>query len=352
MIVHIFPKEKFTVSFIKFINKNFNEKEHWFFLYGVNKAYNCNEITQYNNIKDISTYKINFLKTINNADKIIIHSLFIPKELLLYLFINRKVLKRCGWVIWGADMYSYRIKRITLKAKVLEFFRKVIIKQFKYIITLSKNDYKLAKEWYDAKGIYKQGIYINPISFEYLNNIKLTKVEDEKVTNIQIGNSADSSNLHLEIIDILKKFKEENIKIYVPLSYGDNKYALKVKDYGEKIFKDKFVAMLDFMDKDKYGEFLGKIDIAIFNNNRQQALGNIRALAYLGSKIYMRDDTTMWDDFIADGYEINKINNLLSENFEEFILKNKNSIDLNSKLAEDTFNQNKIAEKWRDIFDN
>lgn len=350
MIIHIFPKEKFTISFIKFINKIFNEQEHCFFLYGYNKAYYSNEIIQYNNIKDISNYKINFLRAIKHADKIIIHSLFIPKELLLYLFINKKVLKKCGWVIWGADLYSYRIKRITLKAKILEFVRKVIIKNFKYIITLSKNDYKLAKEWYGAKGIYKQGIYINPIRFEYLNNIKLIKVEDEKVTNIQIGNSADPSNLHLEVIDILKKFKEENIKIYVPLSYGDNKYALKVKKYGEQIFKDKFVAMLEYMDKDEYGEFLGKIDIAIFNNNRQQALGNIRALAYLGSKVYMRDDTTMWKDFIADGYIISKINKLTIENFEEFILKNENSIDLNSKLAEDTFNQKQIAEKWRDIF--
>ena len=353
MILHVFPKEKFTVPFIQFINRNFSPKEHSFFLYGFNEGYKYNEIAQYDNIKYISDYKTTFFKTVKDADKIIIHSFPTSKKSLLYLFINRKVLIKCSWVIWGQDLYSYRFKKTTFKSKIREYLKKEIIKRFSCIITLSKNDYKLSKEWYGANGIYKQGIYINPISFKYLNTIKSNRTEDKKVINIQIGNSADPSNLHLEVIDILKKFKDKNIKIYVPLSYGgNNEYALKVKEYGEKIFKDKFVAMLEFMDKDKYGEFLGAIDIAIFNNNRQQALANIRALAYLGSKIYMRDDTTMWNDFIEDGYKINKVNDLKNEDFGEFILINEDIIGLNSNLAEDTFNEKRIAEKWADIFNN
>lgn len=354
MVVHVFPKEKFTISFVEFINSNFKSQNHIFLIYGEHYAYNNAIVDRFNNIKYIRNKKDIklFIEYINRGDKIIFHSLFLFRWMMIYLFINRKILNKCSWVIWGADLYSYKVRNTTLKSKILEFLKKDIIKRFSCIITLSKNDYKLSKEWYGAKGIYKQGIYTNPISLDYLRRIKLNRIDNHNVINIQIGNSADSSNLHLEIITILKNFKKENIKIYVPLSYGDSEYAVKVKEFGEKIFKDKFVAMLDFMDKDKYGEFLGKIDIAIFNNNRQQALGNIRALAYLESKIYMRDDTTMWNDFISDGYQINKINDLKNENFEEFISMNKDIIHLNSKLAEDTFNEKLIAEKWEDIFNN
>lgn len=349
MILHIFPREKFTVPFINFVNKNFDKQEHLFFLDGFTEGYKGNDLEYEYNVKDIKREKIIFLKAVYSAEKIILHSLFISNKLLLYLLLNIKLSKKCSWVIWGGDLYSYRIQS-TLKSKILELIKTILVKRFQYIITLSKNDYKLAKKWYGVKGEYKQGIYINPISFDYLKNIKLNNTKDRDTVNIQIGNSADPSNLHFEAIDILEKFKEEDIKIYAPLSYGNSEYAIKVKEYGESIFKDKFIAMINFLDKEKYGKFLSKIDIAVFNNNRQQALGNIRALAYLGSKIYIRNDTTMWNDFISDGYKINEMNDLKNENFEEFIQKNNNTIDLNSNLAEDTFNQNRIAKKWEDIF--
>lgn len=350
MVLHIFPEEKFTTPYINFINRNFNYKDHFFCITGKSEKNSVNEIE---NVKKIQSNLHGFyelVRQLNKSEKIIIHSL-LNKKLIIILFIQPWLLCRCSCVLWGGDLYSYRDKRTTINAKILEFFKRVVIRNFKYIITLSKNDYMLAKEWYGITGGYKEGMYINPISLPYLKKIKSIKLFDEKrVINIQIGNSADPSNLHFEVMDILKKFKDENIKIYVPLSYGNSEHAIKVKEYGENIFKDKFVAMINFLNKDQYGDFLGKIDIAIFNNNRQQALGNIRALAYLGSKIYMRDDTTMWSDFISDGYKISKINELKNETFGEFILKNEDFIRLNSDLAENTFNEERIAEKWLDIF--
>ena len=39
------------------------------------------------------------------------------------------------------------------------------------------------------------------------------------------------------------------------------------------------------------------IEIAIFNNDRQQAMGNITALLGMKSKVFIRDDTSMWSNF-------------------------------------------------------
>lgn len=85
IIVHIFPREKFTVGFINFINKNFNKQEHLFFLYGINKVYKGSELAENCNVKDINEQKIMFLKAIYNSEKIIVHSLFMSKKLLIFL---------------------------------------------------------------------------------------------------------------------------------------------------------------------------------------------------------------------------------------------------------------------------
>ena len=55
-----------------------------------------------------------------------------------------------------------------------------------------------------------------------ISRIKKSPPKDEKqIINILIGNSATETNNHIEVLDLLSKFKNEDIKIYVPLSYGD-----------------------------------------------------------------------------------------------------------------------------------
>ncbi|WP_083234102.1 TDP-N-acetylfucosamine:lipid II N-acetylfucosaminyltransferase [Candidatus Marithrix sp. Canyon 246] len=75
--------------------------------------------------------------------------------------------------------------------------------------------------------------------------------------------------------------------MFVPLSYGDPKgvYIKEVISTGTKIFGDKFIPMTEFMDFDKYLNFLGSINITIFNHNRQQAMGNTITLLGFGKKV-------------------------------------------------------------------
>jgi len=51
------------------------------------------------------------------------------------------------------------------------------------------------------------------------------------------------------------------------------------------------------MPFEKYLEFLGEIDIAIFAHKRQQAMGNTITLLGLGKKVYMRSNITPWQLF-------------------------------------------------------
>jgi hypothetical protein len=45
--------------------------------------------------------------------------------------------------------------------------------------------------------------------------------------SILLGNSADPSNNHVEALERLLPYRDQDIKIYAPLSYGDQRPAAR-----------------------------------------------------------------------------------------------------------------------------
>jgi dTDP-N-acetylfucosamine:lipid II N-acetylfucosaminyltransferase len=179
------------------------------------------------------------------------------------------------------------------------------------LITYIKGDYELAQKWYGATGTYYE-------CFMYPSNLYKEydiKPRAHDTINIQVGNSADPTNNHIEVFEKLAIYKHKNIKVYVPLSYGGNpEYAQKIISVGNDMFGDKFIAMTDFMSFDNYLDFLADIDIAVFNHNRQQAMGNAITLLGLGKKVYIRNDVTPWEMFEERGIKVLDVANIeLSE---------------------------------------
>ena len=106
-----------------------------------------------------------------------------------------------------------------------------MIKRIGNLITFIDGDYHLAQKWYGAKGKYQK-------SFNYPSNLyKDHQITDklEKTIYIQIGNSADSSNNHLEILENLVKFKDKDIKIIAPPQYRTF-FILSFRPTGERFF--------------------------------------------------------------------------------------------------------------------
>jgi dTDP-N-acetylfucosamine:lipid II N-acetylfucosaminyltransferase len=93
---------------------------------------------------------------------------------------------------------------------------------------------------------------------------------------------------------------------------------------------------------------LNNIDIAIFNNDRQQALGNIYALLYLNKKVFIRSDTTMWLHF-KEKFNIDMNDFLLVENlnFDQFveIRESSNKVKINK-----VFEEGYLVNIWENVF--
>lgn len=355
--IHIMQNDKFINSYIEFIEKNFNMKEHYFYIIdGVNeneipiiKRENVTKFFYKKKIKILKLCKnLNFIKkSLKNKkiDKIYFHGLF-GKDKILFLFIFRKYLKKSNWIIWGGDLYCYEKRKKSLKFQIWYYIEDYVKRNVAYVSTLVPGDYKIAKDYYNVKGKYNLAIYPGNDNYDEIDKLK-PKIKDE--IYIQIGNSADPSNNHFEIIDLLSKFKDEKIKIYAVLSYGDKIYGQKVNEYGKKIFGNKFIGIFEFMSRDKYWGYLKDIDILVFNHQRQQGLGNIMMLSYFEKKIYLRDDISSWNHLVKDiKLELNSISKIKNESFKEFI-KN-NAYGNKEKLLETRYSNEYRKKLWENIF--
>ena len=147
----------------------------------------------------------------------------------------------------------------------------------------------------------------------------------------------------------LSKFRDENIRIYIPLSYGvDRDYANSVKEYANKLFGNKAICIFREMNPENYIRFLWSIDVAYFLLERQAALGNLMRLIYMGKRIYLPSNTVMYDFFRSQDIDIADANTVIQKTFDEFIKPINNTTPPQYIL--DRTNPNKVVEKWRYIF--
>lgn len=307
-IIHCMHAEKFIKPFIDFLAENFVnfELNHNFFITGNLEKYSIkirSNLLSSQDSKLVFYAKLAF--AMNKADKIILHSLF-DMRLIMLLAIQPWLLKRCYWVIWGGDLYSYQLGKRDFNWWRNEIFRRFAIKRIGHFITHIRGDYELAQKWYGAKGIWHE-------CFVYPSNLYQEPPEQETLhdgINILLGNSADPSNNHIDALEKLRPYAAKDIQIFCPLSYGGAEYAKQVADYGKSIFGDKFNPLLEFMIFDDYKKLLAKIDIAIFNHKRQQGMGNITTLLGMGKKVFMRSDVTSYHAIRSLGAFVFDIENL------------------------------------------
>lgn len=348
-IIHISGCDKFIPPFIELIKENFNFEEHEFLLTGGMAE---EELIKSKNVHLAKKGKLarlkhcfNALIKMHQADKVILHGLF-DIYFVIILFFTPWLLKKCYWVMWGGDLYVYQLGERNWKWKVREFFRRPVIKNMGYFTTTVPGDFVLAQKWYGTKAKWIHNLMYPS---HLCRDTGKTSCKKEKNNNIfiQIGNSADPTNNHIEVIDKLEKYKNENIRVYCPLSYGSEAHKQSVIAYGKSILGDKFIPITEFMSFDDYNLYMACIDIAIFNHDRQQAMGNTIGLLSLGKKVVMKPTVTPFN-FFTEIVDIN-IYTIDDASLLE-PLSGKESLS-NTYKIKDYFNKERLIENWMEVFD-
>lgn len=226
------------------------------------------------------------------------------------------------WVVWGYDMYTlpkiqpglYAPKTLSYltgksrllnlswavnKSKSLRFLFYTVRgkknvwnllesahRKVDYFVTYIQEDYELYKEKYpQTKCEFLDAAFFN--LSQYVGEAFM----DKKIggRNILIGNSNSPESNHLDVIQFLKNVPlEQGTKVYIPLSYGEHKrYKEAVIQSAEQTWGSRSFPLLGFMPQQEYVELLLTCGIGIFYHHRQQAMGNIIAMLWLGARVYM-----------------------------------------------------------------
>lgn len=352
MLIHILNSENpYNINLIHFIERNFDTEKHSF-IYRTNRF----DKTKYSpNTKIVSKPNlwsiVKSVGTFNKANIIYLHYLPYGPSLVFWtifsLFSNKLV-----WVYWGGDIYIYKEKNKDLRSWFYELCRKIIVKRLKRIAGFLQEDFEVIKKVYTTKAIYTKIIYPLPVDFLMLEKVLNEEKAKKNSTKIILaGNSADPSNNHLELFSFLEKYKDEDLKIICPLSYGPDKdYTNQILKEGQRIFGDKFKPLTQFLNPIEYSKILLDVDVTVMNHRRQQGLGNLISILWLGKKVFVRSDTTSYSYFKSEGIAVWDTLNIPSLSFNDFIFIDPQDAFKNKTLVLDVFSENHYKELWSNLF--
>ena len=367
-IIHLPFYDKFTEQYIAFMKYHFDDKVRQSFIvrknddkYSIGEGRNIIKIAEYKELKTDPRIR----KRLLAADKIIISGNFPFENYVKYL--PPSVWKKVYIQFWGADLYLYRDGK-GLKFTAARMIMRFLVKTGTGVINLIDEDYRQFEKIFckvpEAKH-FVAGVPNDPLKKDNFSEfwpamaneaLDSNNKENGKLSatyRILVGNAAYPENQHKEAFEIIRDMKQregfEGIRVeaVVPLSYGDDAYKEEVMRFGREILGDSFVPVTDYMAKPDYIRFIASCDMAIFNNNRQQALGNICIMMNLGRKVFIRDDTPMWDYFLGRGYYVYNIKDFKTASPEELFTLPKDALKKNIHEQEERAGED--LRDWKNI---
>lgn len=113
------------------------------------------------------------------------------------------------------------------------------------------------------------------------------------------------------------------------------------------MFGDRFIPIFDYLTPADYARLLNSVHVAVFNFNRQQGTGNIEILGYLGKKIYIRSDTTLWEHYVCrDKCRFNDTLTIGDSTFEDFVYSNPDDTKINKAYFKKIWDIDYIKSLW------
>lgn len=334
-IMNIHPR--FTDDTVALYNQYFNNGEHE--ICYLNKG-DSSVIKKYFSItqheifiNSLSRFNLNIAKEINNFifsyDYIVLHGFIIdelPTAYFYYLFARNRFLSKLVWIEWGIDLYDFKLESRSVKSLINYLLIKKIKNNVKMVVGIFPPDVEVYKNKFpNSKALVMYAPYFGLDEYmQYHNYSSYSRLKDAQEKSediyIQIGHNAQKQLNHIETLKVLSKFHNENIKIVIPLNYGDkNGYANKVEKVAKELFNEKTIILKDYLPQKEYFELINRVDIAVFGTYRQTGLSNIYNMINNNVKLFMFDNSVMYDYFNSIDIPVMKIEDIQNMSFEEFI---------------------------------
>ena len=230
----------------------------------------------------LDNYKINLVNKISHPNYVWrffgteIYSLFLED------FISEKTKKALAKEQTKPSFFQqlktsldYRIRKLIYN---YDFNFLKAIKKINVFLGLYRKEYDLISERYFLLPKFRK---LN-LTFHPRENLK------KKENTIILGNSRNTFNNHIDVLDIFNKVNLKDYKIIIPFNYGFiNSYTKTVE---ENISNNSSFELLNkFVDYDIYMNYFANAKCYINNAYRQFGVGNIYIAIFSGCKIYLNE---------------------------------------------------------------
>ena len=316
-------------TYTRMIRSNFPEEEHRF-LYCDEVGGEDRRLLEYGNSKEVMGSLRQRFRTIceefDAADYIIWHGLMSGAKRVLIPLLFRKYMRKSVWVIRGIDLYNWRKQERGPKSWAINFVNYHGRKNMPYVCVIFEPDEEVYHQQFGQRAkVFYTPYPLSENAFASMESLRGRAPRANGKVYIQVAHNAYAFNHHLELLDALAQYRDENIRVVLPLSYGNdwynqkNGYVAEVQKRADGYFGDKAVCLKRLMPAEKYTDALCDIDVSVYGAHRQNALGNIFRSLYVGNKVFLPRDNPVYTCFTASGIELGCTDDIEKMSFEEFV---------------------------------
>lgn len=273
------------------------------------------------------------------------------------LLIPKRIMQKSAWIETTGDTYSWKNQSVTHLDCFYNWCRKKLMASFPLVaVTFPSNEVQYRRMIGNGKTVHLPlGTFEQ--DFLHLDLFPSNPYGSKQSIWVQVGHSGIQGGNHVKLLNVLKKFKDNNIKVItvatnsMDVSWAGHyftgiPYRNAVFRAAKSIFGDKACNFGRPVDLESYHRFTHNVDILVLDINRGAALGNIARALYLGKKVFLPSGNEFYDFWISQGFHIYDTNKIPEMTFEEFI----QPPEPNDDYTIDFWKPDNLEKRWDEFY--